>query len=122
MALALGACSTSSGNKTAGGQAAVQGGYKIGVPYQIEGKWYYPKENFDYDRVGIASWYGNPFHGKAAASGERYDMWALTAAHKTLPMPSMVEVTNLENGRKARLRINDRGPFVDEQGEACGGD
>ena len=78
MALALGACSTSSGNKTAGGQAAVQGGYKIGVPYQIEGKWYYPKENFDYDRVGIASWYGNPFHGKAAASGERYDMWALT--------------------------------------------
>lgn len=113
VALALGACSTSSGNKTASGKAAVQGGYKIGVPYQIEGKWYYPKENFEYEQVGVASWYGHPFHGKTAASGERYDMWAMTAAHKTLPMPSLVEVTNLENGRTARLRVNDRGPFVD---------
>ena len=112
LALALGACSSSPGKKTASGQAAVQGGYKIGVPYTIRGVKYYPREDFAYDKTGLASWYGDPFHGRKTASGEIYNKWAMTAAHKTLQMPSLVEVTNLENGRKLVLRINDRGPFV----------
>lgn len=112
LALALGACGSSGGNKTAGGQAAVRGGYKIGVPYTIRGVKYYPREDFEYDKTGLASWYGDPFHGRKTASGEIYNKWAMTAAHKTLQMPSLVEVTNLENGRKLILRINDRGPFV----------
>lgn len=85
--------------------------YKVGNPYQIEGIWYYPSEDFSYVEEGIASWYGPDFHGKRTANGERFDMNALTAAHPTLPMPSIVTVTNLENGRSVKLRINDRGPF-----------
>ncbi len=88
------------------------GTYKVGKPYQIGGVWYYPKEDFSYREDGVASWYGKDFHGKMTANGERYDMYALTAAHKTLPMPSMVRVTNLENGRSLVLRVNDRGPFA----------
>jgi rare lipoprotein A len=88
-------------------------GYKVGIPYQIKGKWYHPKEDFEYSEAGIASWYGAYFHGRRTANGEIYDMNALTAAHKTLPMPSIVRVTNLENGRSLKLRVNDRGPFVD---------
>ena len=88
-------------------------GYKVGVPYQIKGKWYYPKEDFDYAEAGIASWYGAYFNGRPTANGEIYDMNDLTAAHKTLPLPSMVRITNLENGRSLKLRVNDRGPFVD---------
>jgi rare lipoprotein A len=88
------------------------GMYKVGNPYQIAGVWYYPKEDPFYDETGIASWYGEDFHGKATANGERYDMDALTAAHRTLPMPVVVRVTNLENGRSIRLRVNDRGPFA----------
>ena len=88
-----------------------KGVYKVGKPYKIAGQWYYPAENFDYDEVGIASWYGPGFHGRQTASGERYDMHAMTAAHRTLPMPSLVKVTNLQNGRTAKLLINDRGPF-----------
>ena len=111
--LALGACGSTPGSRKIGShKPAVQGGYKIGVPYQIKGVWYYPKEDFSYDKTGLASWYGRPFHGRTSASGERYNMWAKTAAHKTLPMPSLVEVTNLDNGRRMVLRINDRGPFV----------
>lgn len=86
--------------------------YKVGKPYKVGGKWYYPKEDYNYREEGIASWYGRDFHGKATANGERYDMHALTAAHRTLPMPSFVRVTNLENGRSLVLRVNDRGPFV----------
>ena len=86
--------------------------YKIGKPYQIDGVWYTPKEDANYDATGIASWYGLPFDGRPTANGETYDMNALTAAHKTLPMPTMVRVTNLENGRSLVLRVNDRGPFV----------
>jgi len=86
--------------------------YKIGKPYQISGTWYYPKEDFEYDETGIASWYGTKFHGRDTANGEVYDMNALTAAHRTLPMPSFVRVTNLENGRSLILRVNDRGPFA----------
>jgi rare lipoprotein A len=88
------------------------GVYKVGQPYQINGIWYTPAEDFAYNETGIASWYGRPFHGQRTANGEIYDMNALTAAHKTLPMPSYVRVTNLENGRSLILRLNDRGPFV----------
>ncbi len=86
--------------------------YKIGKPYQIAGVWYYPQEDYEYDESGIASWYGAKFHGRQTANGEVYDMNALTAAHRTLPMPSYVRVTNLENGRSLILRVNDRGPFA----------
>jgi len=86
--------------------------YKVGKPYQIQGVWYYPKEDFNFDETGIASWYGTKFHGRKTANGEVYDMNALTAAHRTLPMPSYVRVTNLENGRSLVLRVNDRGPFA----------
>ncbi len=89
-----------------------EGRYKVGNPYQINGIWYYPAENARYDEVGIASWYGRAFHGRRTANGAIYDMYALTAAHKTLPMPSKVRVTNLENGRSMVLVVNDRGPFV----------
>ena len=85
--------------------------YKLGKPYQIEGAWYYPKIDYDYSESGIASWYGPDFHGKSTANGEIFDQNALTAAHKTLPMPTIVRVTNLENGRSIEVRINDRGPF-----------
>jgi rare lipoprotein A len=82
-------------------------------PYQIRGRWYRPAEQPDYDEVGLASWYGDAFHGRPTATGEPFDMHALTAAHKTLPLPGLVEVTNLANGRRVVLRINDRGPFVE---------
>lgn len=87
------------------------GDYKVGNPYQIAGVWYYPKVDYSYDRTGVASWYGPGFHGKLTANGETYDENAMTAAHPTLPMPSIVRVTNLENGRSIVVRINDRGPF-----------
>jgi rare lipoprotein A len=86
--------------------------YKIGKPYQVKGVWYYPREDFDYDETGIASWYGPDFHGKLTANGEVFDQNAVSAAHKTLPLPSVVRVTNLDNGRALVLRVNDRGPFV----------
>jgi len=86
--------------------------YKVGKPYQIEGTWYYPAEDYRYDETGIASWYGAQFHGRKTANGEIYDMNALTAAHRTLPIPSYLRVTNLENGRSLILRVNDRGPYA----------
>lgn len=86
--------------------------YKIGKPYQINGLWYYPEVDYSYDQIGIASWYGPNFHGKKTANGEIYNQNELSAAHKTLPMPTIVEVINLENDLKLRVRINDRGPFV----------
>ncbi len=88
-------------------------GVKIGKPYQLFGVTYFPEDDRSYDRTGIASWYGPTFHEKATANGEIYDQDDVTAAHKTLPMPSWVEVTNLDNGRSLVVRINDRGPFVD---------
>lgn len=88
------------------------GYYKVGNPYQINGVWYYPAEDMSYDETGIASWYGPGFHEKTTANGEVFDQNDLTAAHRTLPMPSIVEVTNLENGRSLQLRINDRGPYA----------
>jgi rare lipoprotein A len=84
-------------------------------PYQVNGQWYYPAAEPDYDQVGIASWYGDAFNGRPTADGEIFDMQAYTAAHKTLPLPSIVEVTNLDNGRSMQLRLNDRGPFVGDR-------
>ena len=87
--------------------------YKVGNPYKINGKWYYPAVDYQYDEVGIASWYGPGFHGKSTANGEVFDQNKITAAHRTLPMPSIVKVTNLENGMVLdKVRINDRGPFA----------
>jgi len=88
-------------------------GYKVGAPYQVKGVWYAPKEQPSYDEIGIASWYGEQFHNQYTADGEVFDMHLPSAAHKTLPLPSLVEVTNLANGKKLIVRVNDRGPFVD---------
>ena len=84
-------------------------------PYQIDGRWYYPHAQPDYDEVGFASWYGQQFHNHHTADGEIFDQFALSAAHKTLPLPCIVEVTNLDNGRRLKLRVNDRGPFVGDR-------
>lgn len=89
--------------------------YKVGNPYQVAGRWYYPKVDEQYDTIGVASWYGDEFDGKLTANGEVFDKRRLTAAHPTLPMPTLVEVENLENGRTAVLRVNDRGPFVGDR-------
>jgi len=87
---------------------------KYGNPSSYEGfgKTYYVKDSADgFQQKGIASWYGNKFHGERTSSGEDYNMYAMTAAHKTLPIPVFVEVTNHDNGRKAVVKVNDRGPF-----------
>ena len=89
--------------------------YKVGNPYQVDGVWYYPAENYAYREEGVASWYGDDFHGKRTANGERFDMNAVSAAHPTLPMPSSVKITNLDNGRELKVRVNDRGPFKSQR-------
>lgn len=91
---------------------AAPGPKKIGKPYKINGVTYYPMESADgYSEVGIASWYGPGFHGKLTANGEKYNQKAMTAAHKTLPLPTLVKVENLENGKSVVVRVNDRGPY-----------
>lgn len=85
--------------------------YKVGKPYTVNGAVYRPHVDYDYSETGIASWYGSDFHGKRTANGEVFDMNEISAAHKTLPLPSMVRITNLENGRVMNVRVNDRGPF-----------
>ncbi len=115
--LALAACQTGArpavvaGAPKASTPADVGGIYKVGTPYQIEGLWYYPAEDYAYVQEGTASWYGTDFHGKRTANGDRYNMNDLTAAHPTLPMPSVVKVTNLANGKQIKVTVNDRGPF-----------
>lgn len=99
-----------SGPPAPGSTAGLRGTEK---PYQIRGIWYYPKADRDYDEKGIGSWYGEQFHNRRTANGEIFDMDVPSAAHKTLPLPSIVEVTNLDNGRKMQVRVNDRGPFVE---------
>lgn len=96
------------------GRSVRRGGgyYKVGKPYRIAGKWYVPREEPGYDRAGLGSWYGDDFHGRKTANGEVFDKHALTAAHPTLPMPSYVYVTNLDNGRTVLVRVNDRGPYA----------
>jgi rare lipoprotein A len=91
------------------------GAYKAS-PYTVLGKTYYPiPDARRYQATGPASWYGTKFHGQATANGETYDLYGMTAAHKTLPLPSYVRVTNLENGKTAVLRVNDRGPFYSDR-------
>lgn len=110
----LAACGSSDSDRQTASRKArpTTGGYKIGEPYKIGGVYYYPAENYGYAETGIASWYGPKFNGRLTANGERFDMNMLSAAHRTLPLPSMVRVTNLENGRTLAIRINDRGPFA----------
>ncbi len=99
------------------GQPAPKGGgvYKVGSAYSVNGQVFRPGEGSGYSRAGIASWYGELFHGRRTANGEIYDMEALTAAHPTLPLPSYVQVTNPRNGRALVLRVNDRGPYADDR-------
>ncbi len=115
LALLLAACATGTRAPPAvsvAARPATPGAPKIGKPYQVFGVTYYPADDRSYDEKGIASWYGPGFHALSTANGERYDQDDLTAAHKTLPMPSYVEIENFDNGRKLTVRINDRGPFV----------
>jgi rare lipoprotein A len=84
---------------------------QLGKPYKVRGKIYYPQEDKDYKKTGLASWYGDAFHGRLTANGEIYDMTHLTAAHPTMPLPSYARVTNLENGSSVIVRVNDRGPY-----------
>ncbi len=91
------------------------GHYMVGHPYRVAGRTYIPRDNPHYSRVGLASWYGSAFHGRLTANGEVYDVNGLTAAHPTLPLPSYVRVTNLENGRSLVVRVNDRGPFAHDR-------
>lgn len=97
------------------GQPVPKGGgrYQVGQPYQVRGKWYQPKEEPGYSKVGLASWYGSAFHGRYTANGEIYDRHHLSAAHPTFPLPSYARVTNLENGSSVIVRVNDRGPYSD---------
>jgi len=96
------------------GEPVPKGGgmYRIGKPYNINGRTYVPAENPSYRAEGVASWYGRDFHGRLTANGEVYDMHGISAAHTTLPLPSYVRVTNLENGRSIVVRVNDRGPYT----------
>ena len=114
--LALGACSEARlamhATKVGNDASQLPGTYKVGNPYQISGNWYYPTEDYNYDESGIASWYGPGFHQKSTANGETFDQNDVTAAHRTLPMPSLVRVTNLDNGRVLMVRVNDRGPYA----------
>lgn len=84
-------------------------------PYQVKGSWYHPQNHYDYEEAGMASWYGPGFHDRPKSCGNKFNMHELSAAHKTLPIPSVVEVTNLENGKKLKLVVDDRGPFVKDR-------
>ncbi|EXF42919.1 RlpA family lipoprotein [Pseudomonas sp. BAY1663] len=85
-------------------------------PYTVLGKTYYPiSDGRRYSATGTASWYGTKFHGQPTANGEKYDLYGMSAAHKTLPLPSYVKVTNLDNGKSVTLRVNDRGPFYSDR-------
>jgi len=104
---------SSSPRVVAFGQPVPRGGgtYRVGKPYTIGGRVYVPREDPNYREEGIASWYGDSFHGRLTANGEVFDMASLTAAHPTLPIPSYARVTNLSNGRSLVVRVNDRGPY-----------
>jgi rare lipoprotein A len=95
------------------GEPVPKGGgtYRVGKPYMVAGKMYVPEEDVNYRAEGMASWYGNDFHGRLTANGEVFDMASLTAAHPTLPIPSYARVTNLGNGKSLIVRVNDRGPY-----------
>lgn len=116
MGFALAACGgggASNGGRLSG--SSPDGEYKVGRPYTVAGHRFVPREDWNYNEVGIASWYGPNFHGRPTANGERFDQNLFTAAHTTLQLPVHARVTNLENGRSVIVRINDRGPFVDDR-------
>ncbi len=98
-----------------GEQAAPKGYFKVGSTYKIKGRKYRPKEQYNMTETGMASWYGPGFHGKMTANGEIFDENEMTAAHRTLQMPSIIRVTNLSNGRTGIFRVNDRGPFAHDR-------
>lgn len=102
-------------NRLVDGSGNYRGYFKVGNPYEVFGVSYFPQNYEDYEEIGTASWYGDDFHGKLTANGEIYDMQSLTAAHPTLPLPSLVRVTNLRNGKSVIVRVNDRGPFAKER-------
>jgi rare lipoprotein A len=124
VALLLANCAASTGDRVrntnyspkvvADGDPVPRGGgsFKLGKPYTINGRTYYPTHDPAYRADGIASWYGADFHGRKTANGEVYDMHAISAAHPTMPLPSYARVTNLENGRSIIVRVNDRGPYA----------
>ncbi|MGE5166245.1 MAG: septal ring lytic transglycosylase RlpA family protein, partial [Sphingobacteriales bacterium] len=99
------------------GQPVPKGGgvYRVGKPYAVAGRVYVPEENINYSAMGLASWYGDDFHGRYTANGEVFDMNSISAAHPTLPLPSYVRVTNLANHRSIVVRVNDRGPYVGDR-------
>jgi rare lipoprotein A len=99
------------------GEPIPKGGgvYRVGKPYTVAGRLYVPEENVNYSAVGLASWYGDDFHGRYTANGEIFDMNSITAAHPTLPLPSYVRVTNLSNHKSIVVRVNDRGPYVGDR-------
>ncbi len=112
LALALAGCAGQPAAPISHGPYPSAKGYILGRPYEVGGVWYYPHLSPHYSKTGIASWYGVPFNGRLTSDGEIYDENALTAASPTLPLPSYVRVTDLQNGRSVVLRVNDRGPFV----------
>jgi rare lipoprotein A len=99
------------------GEPVPKGGgtYRVGKPYVVAGRIYVPEEDVNYRQEGLASWYGDDFHGRLTANGEVFDMGALTAAHPTLPMPCYARVTNLSNGKSLIVRVNDRGPYANNR-------
>ncbi len=100
----------------AGASVPKGGGHAVvGDPYRVAGKTYVPRDNPRYSAVGLASWYGDAFHGRLTANGEVYDVNGLTAAHPTLPLPCYARVTNLDNGSSIVVRVNDRGPFANDR-------
>ena len=104
---------SSSPRVVAFGEPVPKGGgtYRVGKPYTVAGRVYVPEEDVNYREEGLASWYGDDFHGRLTANGEVYDMASLSAAHPTLPMPCYARVTNLSNGKSLIVRVNDRGPY-----------
>jgi len=104
---------SSSPRVVAFGEPVPKGGgtYRVGKPYVVGGRVYVPEEDVNYREEGLASWYGDDFHGRLTANGEVYDMTSLSAAHPTLPMPCYARVTNLSNGKSLIVRVNDRGPY-----------
>lgn len=109
---AMAACSSRAPSPSVGRETSGPSSAKT-RPYKVLGRWYYPLENArGFEETGLASWYGKKFHGRKTASGETYDMYGVSAAHKTLPLGTYVRVYHLQNGRSLDVRVNDRGPFV----------
>ncbi len=115
LSVTLAACGGGNSGPSRSAGATTDGEYKVGQPYRVAGQRFVPREDWNYNETGIASWYGPNFHGRPTANGERFDMNLFTAAHTTLQIPVHARVTNLENGRSVIVRINDRGPFVSDR-------